>query len=468
MHTPAPRRISRLLIAPVTALLLIPLGPVPTAAAADQDEAPRIETILDVSGSMKASDVGGGTRMDAAKEAMYTLIDSTPSGVDMGVRLYGSEYPGANKSTGCKDTELISPVAALDTEAKASVKKKVAATKPTGFTPIGHSLKQAARDLGSEGKRRIILLSDGEDTCAPPEPCEVAKELEDAGVDLVVDTLGFKVNGKAVQQLKCIADATNGTYREAEDATELGAALQGLLRQGIKGYEATGTPVQGGASCESAPVIKPGQYVDTLAGGQNRYYRMTAQPGQAVRFGATWLSNDSSTGIGTWIKTHVNDQLGHVNAPITSSFSGAGGGAVISSGEQSDRITFENLTKARPAPRLCAEIVPPAGADENNQVEVIFNLVGNPLTQADVKKLKKDPEALAEPNDAEVIAGGSAEAPVKPSDATPGSANEKQERAEPAGASSGLTSPLWLGCTLAVALLVGAVTGLLIKRNRRA
>lgn len=51
------------------------------------------------------------------------------------------------------------------------------------YTPIGNALQAAADSLPNEGNRSIILVSDGEDTCAPPEPREVARDLADRGVD---------------------------------------------------------------------------------------------------------------------------------------------------------------------------------------------------------------------------------------------------------------------------------------------
>ena len=54
--------------------------------------------------------------------------------------------------------------------------------------------------------RRIVLITDGEDTCAPPDPCEVARELAAQGTSLVVDTLGLVPDEKVRKQLICIAD----------------------------------------------------------------------------------------------------------------------------------------------------------------------------------------------------------------------------------------------------------------------
>ncbi|MFF8835603.1 hypothetical protein [Streptomyces sp. NPDC015130] len=67
--------------------------------------------------------------------------------------------------------------------------KRVAGFKAVGFTPIGVSLREAAKDLGTRGKRRVVLVSDGDDTCAPPPPGEVARELKAQGIDLAVDVV---------------------------------------------------------------------------------------------------------------------------------------------------------------------------------------------------------------------------------------------------------------------------------------
>jgi Ca-activated chloride channel family protein len=213
------------------------------AAGAANKQPPRIETILDVSGSMKEKDVGGGTRMDAAKESMNTMIDAAPGQLATGVRVYGSEYPGQDTAVGCKDTKLLHPVEPMDATAKAEVKKQIDALKPTGFTPIGYSLRKAAEDLGAAGSRRIILLSDGEETCGPPaDPCEVAEKLDGAGKDLAVDTLGFRVKGKAAEQLKCIAKATGGQYREAQDKKELNTELKAAFVKAAAEMAKSGLP----------------------------------------------------------------------------------------------------------------------------------------------------------------------------------------------------------------------------------
>ncbi|MFC4468930.1 hypothetical protein ACFPH6_31145 [Streptomyces xiangluensis] len=55
-----------------------------TAAAAETEPAPRIEAILDASGSMKSKDASGQTRLEAAKQAVARLIDEVPDRASMG------------------------------------------------------------------------------------------------------------------------------------------------------------------------------------------------------------------------------------------------------------------------------------------------------------------------------------------------------------------------------------------------
>lgn len=110
--TAAPR--ARLVLAMGLAAL-VPAA-VPAAAASGSaasepaDRPPRIETVLDVSGSMAEKDAGGQTRLDAAKAAVGALRDGTPDGTAMGLRVYGARYPGTDTVRGCEDARLLSPV----------------------------------------------------------------------------------------------------------------------------------------------------------------------------------------------------------------------------------------------------------------------------------------------------------------------------------------------------------------------
>ncbi|MER5203617.1 VWA domain-containing protein [Streptomyces sp. NPDC002825] len=255
----------------------------PTGAAADEPaakESPKVELVLDVSGSMRAKDIDGKSRMSAAKQAFNEVLDAVPEEVRLGIRTLGADYPGNDRKRGCKDTRSLYPVGPLDrTEAKTAV----ATLAPTGWTPIGPALLGAADDLGEDGAtKRIVLITDGEDTCAPLDPCQVAREIAAKGIHLVIDTLGLVPDAKTRQQLTCIAEATGGTYTSVHRTEELSRRVKQLVDRAA---DPVVTPVatEGAAQCEKAPQLKPGLYTDRESFGEHRWYRVDLLPGQELR-----------------------------------------------------------------------------------------------------------------------------------------------------------------------------------------
>ncbi|AGS72651.1 VWA domain-containing protein [Streptomyces collinus] len=265
------------LLAALTAGLAFP-GP--AAADETQQAAPKVELVLDVSGSMRTRDIDGGTRMAAAKQAFNEVLDATPEEVQLGIRTLGANYHGNDRKTGCKDTAQLYPVSTLDrTEAKTAV----ATLSPTGWTPIGPALLKAADDLnGGDGARRIVLISDGEDTCQPLDPCEVAREIAAKGIGLTIDTLGLVPDAKTRDQLSCIADATGGTYTSVQHKEQLTDRVGQLVDRAA---DPVVTPVatEGAGACSSAPSLKSGLYTDREEFGQQRWYKVAVEPGQEVR-----------------------------------------------------------------------------------------------------------------------------------------------------------------------------------------
>ncbi|TRV78927.1 VWA domain-containing protein [Streptomyces sp. 130] len=241
---------------------------------------PKVELVLDVSGSMRTRDIDGQSRMSAAKQAFNEVLDAVPEQVQLGIRTLGADYPGDDRKVGCKDTKQLYPVGPLDrTEAKTAV----ATLAPTGWTPIGPALLGAADDLeGGDSTRRIVLISDGEDTCGPLDPCEVARDIAARGIHLVIDTLGLVPNAKIRQQLTCIAEATGGTYTAVQHTDELSGRVKQLVDRAA---EPVVTPVatKGAGSCTDAPELKPGLYTDREKFAEHRWYKVELLPGQELR-----------------------------------------------------------------------------------------------------------------------------------------------------------------------------------------
>src|SRR5262249_55455968 len=129
--------------------------------------------------------------------------------------------------------------------------------------------------------------SDGLDTRGSPGPCELAHDLARRGVNLKVHTVGFQVDTKAREQLKCISEATGGTYQDASDATALSGQLKQLTARAFREFKTVGKRVEGGASYREAPRLDSGMYSDTILPGESLWYAVELQSGQEALVRAT-------------------------------------------------------------------------------------------------------------------------------------------------------------------------------------
>lgn len=272
----------------------------------------KAELIMDLSGSMLADDAGG-TRLDAAKRASTELIDSLPDDALLGMLVYGQRESSdeSNRERGCQDIEVLSPVQKVDKE---GLKSKIAGLEAQGYTPIGNALRKAADELGPDGERSIILVSDGIDTCAPPPVCEVAKELAGQGVGLTIHTVGFKVDEEARAELECVAQVSGGQSMTADDATQLADHMKFLTQRSVQGYETTGTPFEFSETKEGAKWLGEGKYQTTLVpevAQHDRtplYYRIAVPKGHNAIVTSKVLANIDAEGKGQQeVRTEIEE-----------------------------------------------------------------------------------------------------------------------------------------------------------------
>ncbi|MCW2799590.1 MAG: hypothetical protein JWQ70_1062 [Aeromicrobium sp.] len=224
--------------------------------------------VLDGSGSMKESSGTGGTRMDAAKKGLRSVIDQLPADSKVGLRVYGSTISDGKGS--CTDTQLLAPVATVD---KDKLKSGVDKLKPLGNTPIAYSLRQAYKDLPSSGPRSIVLVSDGEENCGG-NPCKVARELRKKGANFYIDVVGLQVDASSRNQLTCIASSGGGTYYDVSKLSDLSSTLTRTSVRAARGYQEAGRPIEGGIAAGSAVKVTDGQWLDTIGDSGTEYYAM--------------------------------------------------------------------------------------------------------------------------------------------------------------------------------------------------
>lgn len=181
-----------------------------------------VEIILDASGSM-AEKVDGKTKMEAAKEAIKQFAKSLPKEARVSLRVYGHKGSGkeSDKALSCGSSEL---VYGMQPYSEQKLQASLDQFKPTGFTPIAFSLREAMKDFsnlpGEKNTNIIYLVSDGIETC-DGNPVEMAKQLAQSNVTPIVNVIGFGVDGAGQKQLKEIAVAAGGRYVHIQNQDEL-------------------------------------------------------------------------------------------------------------------------------------------------------------------------------------------------------------------------------------------------------
>ncbi|KAA1422425.1 VWA domain-containing protein [Mumia zhuanghuii] len=320
-------RLPRVVAAAAAPLVISALLFIPLPAAADGDDAPqKLQLVLDASGSMAEPAKGGGTKIAAARTALTNVVETLPDEAVVGMRVYGATVDTGKGA--CTDSQqVVEP----GTDNRDALTSAVGDYKPLGETPIGYALQQAGKDLGTEGKRTIVLVSDGESTC-DPDPCRVARDLSQDGIDLKIDVVGLSVDAKTRKELRCIADAGHGTYYDADSAADLTERLEVTSTRAFRPFDFTGTPVQGTASRNNAPEIGVGQWLDKVPAKDTvAFYKIPRTiPGSTIHVGATTRTPGDSLGSGLVLQLDGDDLTTSCNTG--SAFETAIGGAHLVSG----------------------------------------------------------------------------------------------------------------------------------------
>jgi hypothetical protein len=200
--------------------------------------------------------------------------------------VYGGTLPSRPIDAACKDSSLVLPIGPVS---QGGAEEKIRSFRARGRTPIAFALQEAAKDLGDSGSRTIVLVSDGKDTCQPPSPCEVAREVSKGGVILRIQAIGFNVDREAQAELECIANAGGGVYREATDAASLRQELRILSTRTLRQYIARGTAVKGGPSAREATEVSPGRYIDKVLPDEERWYAVDLARGETLKASASFI-----------------------------------------------------------------------------------------------------------------------------------------------------------------------------------
>ena len=294
------------LIAGFMAIIVLSLP----AMAAD-----RAIIILDASGSMWAQ-INGKARIDIARETLKDVLAGVPDTLELGFMAYGHRSKGD-----CNDIETLVQPAAGTADAIAAA---AAQLNPKGKTPLSASVKMAAEELKyTEDKATVILITDGLETC-DADPCALATSLARAGVDFKVDVVGLALSKKEADQVRCIADNTNGQYLQADDEDGLKNALTNVVSE-VTQAPASEEPASSSSEEPAAAInFKPamvldegGDAVPETANAAWEFYRKNADGSQG-----DWVRTEYGTHYtgaidpGEYIVVGKLDYV-HIAMPVT-------------------------------------------------------------------------------------------------------------------------------------------------------
>lgn len=191
-----------------------------------QTQPTRILFVFDASKSM-VNLHEGSTRMEGAKKLFYQFLDTLgkQKNYQFALRMYGHtvKYPPGD----CKDSRLVVPFSAKSN--LELIKQKVAAAKPTGITPIEHSLTEAANDFpDAKAKNIIILITDGIEEC-DGDPCAARQKLMQKGIVFKPFIVGIGLSPEQIKTFECV-----GTYFDFDDDNVFNDITQIIKNQKLK------------------------------------------------------------------------------------------------------------------------------------------------------------------------------------------------------------------------------------------
>lgn len=171
---------------------------------------------------------GQQTRIQVAKELLAKTVDEL-SGVpdlELALRVYGHQTPITPTYQDCNDTKLEIPFGQANHSA---IKTRIRSIQAKGTTPIAMSLLASAEDFPDKNARNvIILITDGLEAC-PNDPCVVAKELRDKGINVTPFVIGIGMDLSYLEKFSCI-----GSFSEAETKESFEKVLQNVVNKAIQ------------------------------------------------------------------------------------------------------------------------------------------------------------------------------------------------------------------------------------------
>jgi Ca-activated chloride channel family protein len=193
--------------------------------------------------------LSGQPKLELAKRVLEETMQRIPVDINVGLRVFGENL--TMTMADCMQTALLVP---LGQHNRGSIISRARELKASGMTPLTYALQQAAEDdfQGSEGKRTIILITDGVDTCGG-NPCAFISMLPQYGIHIKIDVVGVDLHKGERGQLDCIAHASGGKYYNADTAAQMIDSISHSVDTAISGR----VMIKNAKNTETPPELRP-------------------------------------------------------------------------------------------------------------------------------------------------------------------------------------------------------------------
>ncbi len=162
----------------------------------------RVALVIDTSGSM------AGAPLEAARAAAAAYLTSVPSDVEVALITF-DEVPRV----------VVAP-----TTDRRAISMALPGLVAAGGTSLFDAVAQARETLGSDGERRVLVLSDGEDTASRADLQQAVSAVRDGELDL--DAVALGQAAAALTALRRLSEVGNGQVLRAGDDVEAVSAFQ--------------------------------------------------------------------------------------------------------------------------------------------------------------------------------------------------------------------------------------------------
>lgn len=225
-----------------------------------------VELILDASGSMLKR-LDGKRRINIAKEVLIKAVtEIIPANTPLALRVFGDK-----QANSCR-TDLAIKLKPLEPKSAKKVIEKIYA-KNLAKTPIADSLAKVASDLKAhKGKKIVILVTDGEETC-DGNPEEVIANLLADGIDIRLNIVGFAIDDEALKaQFNQWSTQGGGKYFDSDNPQSLKASVEQALKTPFSVFTQSGELLQEG-TVNGEPIQLPaGYYTIKVYGSEIKTY----------------------------------------------------------------------------------------------------------------------------------------------------------------------------------------------------